>query len=91
MCRRAAACPTSDMPLGGRGLDRNGVVPTMPQTLAEMTHSQDRYGLAVPDHKPRFSIAVIGHEGAVLDHTTQILAFPDDGIAVAVLINTNGD
>jgi hypothetical protein len=32
----------------------------------------------------------LGHEGTVPGYTAQLLAFPEEGLAVAVLMNTNG-
>jgi CubicO group peptidase (beta-lactamase class C family) len=59
-------------------------------SLEAMADFKDGYGLAAHDHESRFSVPALGHEGTVPGYTTQLLAFPDDGIAVAVLMNTNG-
>jgi CubicO group peptidase (beta-lactamase class C family) len=59
--------------------------------LADMADFKDDYGLAAHDHAARFGVAAIGHEGTVPGYTAQLLAFPDEGLAVAVLININGN
>ena len=58
--------------------------------LADMTTFKDGYGLAAHDLSSRFRVPAIGHEGSVPGYTAQLLAFPDDGVAIAVLMNTNG-
>jgi D-alanyl-D-alanine carboxypeptidase len=58
--------------------------------LAEMTTFESGYGLGAHDQASRFGVPALGHEGTVPGYTTQLLAFPDDGIAVVVLMNTNG-
>jgi CubicO group peptidase (beta-lactamase class C family) len=57
--------------------------------LADMTAFQDGYGLAAHDHESRFGVPAVGHEGTVPGYVTQLLAFPDDGLAIAVMANTN--
>ena len=59
-------------------------------SLAAMADFTDGYGLAAHDHESRFGVPALGHEGTVPGYTTQLMAFPEDGIAVAVLMNTNG-
>ena len=59
--------------------------------LAAMVRFQDGYGLAAHDHSSRFGVPAVGHEGTVPGYVAQLLAFPDDGGAVAILMNTNGD
>jgi hypothetical protein len=61
------------------------------EALAEMTDFQDAYGLGAHDQRSRFGVPALGHEGTVPGYTAQLLVFPDDGLAVAVLMNTNGD
>jgi D-alanyl-D-alanine carboxypeptidase len=58
--------------------------------LADMTAFQDGYGLAAHDHESQFGVAAVGHEGTVPGYVAQLLAFPEEGIAIAVLVNTNG-
>jgi D-alanyl-D-alanine carboxypeptidase len=54
--------------------------------LAEMTDfGGGAYGLGTQDH-----VGFVGHAGTVPGYTAQLLAFPEAGIAVAVLMNTNG-
>jgi D-alanyl-D-alanine carboxypeptidase len=60
------------------------------ESLAQMADFRDGYGLAAHDHSARFRVPAIGHEGSVPGYSSQLLAFPDDGVAIAVLINTNG-
>jgi CubicO group peptidase (beta-lactamase class C family) len=52
---------------------------------------QNGYGLAAHDHHSTFGVPALGHEGTVPGYTTQLLAFPEEGLSVAVLMNTNGD
>lgn len=61
------------------------------EALAEMTTFKGTYGLGAHDHGPTFGVPALGHEGSVPGYTAQLLSFPDDGLAVAVLTNTNGD
>jgi D-alanyl-D-alanine carboxypeptidase len=61
------------------------------QALAEMTTFEATYGLGTHDHGPQLGIPAVGHEGSVPGYTAQLIAFPEDGLAVAVLANTNGD
>lgn len=58
--------------------------------LAELAEFQDGYGLGAHDHQPRFGVPALGHEGTVPGYTAQLLVFPSDGLAVAVLMNRNG-
>lgn len=60
------------------------------QALAAMTDFLDGYGLAAHDHASTFGFPALGHEGTVPGYVTSLLAFPEDGLAVAVLVNTNG-
>lgn len=59
------------------------------EALADMTAFDSGYGLAAHDHEPRFGVPAVGHEGTVPGYTTQLLAFPEDGLSIAVLMNTN--
>jgi D-alanyl-D-alanine carboxypeptidase len=64
------------------------------EALAAMTDfSTGAYGLGVQDHGSEFGagVSAVGHAGTVPGYTAQLLAFPDDGLVVAVLMNTNGD
>jgi D-alanyl-D-alanine carboxypeptidase len=61
------------------------------EALAEMTHFEDGYGLAAHDHESSFGVPAVGHEGTVPGYVAQLLAFPEEGLSVAVLVNTNGD
>jgi D-alanyl-D-alanine carboxypeptidase len=61
------------------------------EALAAMTDFEDAYGLGAHDQHSRFGVPALGHEGTVPGYTAQLLVFPDDGLAVAVLMNTNGD
>ena len=61
------------------------------EALADMTAFDDGYGLGAHDQQPRFGVPALGHEGTVPGYTTQLLAFPEEGLAVAVLMNTNGN
>jgi hypothetical protein len=49
------------------------------------------YGLAAVDHGSVFGGPALGHGGTVPGYTAQLLAFPEEGLAVAVLMNTNGN
>jgi D-alanyl-D-alanine carboxypeptidase len=63
------------------------------EALAAMTDFKDgAYGLGAHDHESSFGsgVAALGHAGTVPGYTAQLLAFPDEGLAVAVLMNTNG-
>lgn len=57
--------------------------------LAEMLTFVDGYGLAAHDHEAAFGVRAVGHEGSVPGYVTQLLAFPDEQLAIAVLVNTN--
>lgn len=59
------------------------------EALAAMADFQDGYGLAAHDLGPRFGTPALGHEGTVPGYTAVLVAFPEDGLAVAVLMNTN--
>jgi D-alanyl-D-alanine carboxypeptidase len=61
------------------------------EALAEMADFENGYGLAAHDHHSTFGVPALGHEGTVPGYTTQLLAFPEEGLSVAVLMNTNGD
>ena len=62
------------------------------QALAAMTDFKDGYGLGAQDgSRLGFRVAALGHAGTVPGYTAQLLAFPEEGLAVAVLMNTNGD
>jgi hypothetical protein len=58
--------------------------------LAEMADFEDRYGLGTFDQHTLFVRPALGHAGTVPGYTAQLVAFPEDGLAVAVLMNTNG-
>jgi len=60
------------------------------EALAEMTNVRDGYGLAAHDHESRFAVPALGHEGTVPGYVTALLAFPEEAVTVAVLVNTNG-
>jgi D-alanyl-D-alanine carboxypeptidase len=54
--------------------------------LAEMTDFEGgAYGLGTQDHG-----GFVGHAGTVPGYTAQLLAYPKDGLSVAVLMNANG-
>ena len=56
------------------------------EALAAMTNFEDgSYGLGAVDNG-----SSIGHAGTVPGYTAQLLAFPEEGPTVAVLMNTNG-
>ena len=59
--------------------------------LTAMTTYQDDYGLAAHDHSGTFGVPSVGHEGTVPGYVAALLAFPDEGLSIAVLANTNGD
>jgi D-alanyl-D-alanine carboxypeptidase len=60
--------------------------------LATMTdHEDGYYGLAAIDYGSAYGAPALGHGGTVPGYTAQLLAFPEEGFAVAVLMNTNGD
>jgi D-alanyl-D-alanine carboxypeptidase len=61
------------------------------EALTAMATFQDDYGLAAHDHASAFGVPAIGHEGTVPGYVAQLLAFPDDGLTIAVLANTNGN
>lgn len=61
------------------------------EALTAMARFEDDYGLAAHDHASAFGVPAIGHEGTVPGYVAQLLAFPDEGLAIAVLANTNGD
>ena len=64
------------------------------EALAAMTDFKDgAYGLGVHDQESSFGsgVAAVGHAGTVHGYTAQLLAFPEEGLAVAVLMNTNGN
>jgi CubicO group peptidase (beta-lactamase class C family) len=57
--------------------------------LAQMTAFEGEYGLGV-HRQLRFGVTALGHEGSVPGYTAVMLAFPDEGLAIAVLMNTTG-
>jgi D-alanyl-D-alanine carboxypeptidase len=58
------------------------------EALADMTDFKDGYyGLGTQSD----GAAAVGHPGTVPGYTTQLLAYPEEGLAVAVLMNTNGN
>jgi D-alanyl-D-alanine carboxypeptidase len=57
--------------------------------LAEMTAFEASYGLAA-HQQLRFGVPALGHEGTVPGYTAVMLAFPQEGLAISVLMNTNG-
>jgi CubicO group peptidase (beta-lactamase class C family) len=61
------------------------------EALAAMTDFDGGYGLGAHDQHSRLGVSAVGHEGTVPGYTAQLLTFPDEGLAVAVLMNTNGD
>jgi D-alanyl-D-alanine carboxypeptidase len=62
------------------------------EALAQMAdHEDGYYGLAAIDYGSVFGGPALGHGGTVPGYTAQLLAFPGEGLAVAVLMNTNGD
>jgi D-alanyl-D-alanine carboxypeptidase len=61
------------------------------EALTAMTTYQDGYGLAAHDHSGTFGVPAVGHEGTVPGYVASLLAFPDEGLSIAVLSNTNGD
>jgi D-alanyl-D-alanine carboxypeptidase len=56
---------------------------------AAMTDFEDGYGLGV-HQQHGFGVPALGHEGTVPGYTAVLTVFPEDGVAVAVLMNTNG-
>jgi D-alanyl-D-alanine carboxypeptidase len=60
------------------------------QAIADMANFADGYGLAAHDHGPSFGVPALGHEGTVPGYVAQLLAFPEEGLSIAVLMNTNG-
>lgn len=60
------------------------------EALAAMLAFDDGYGLASHDHSFRFGELAVGHEGTVPGYVAQLLAFPEAGVSVAVLANSNG-
>jgi len=62
------------------------------EALAAMTDFEDGYyGLAAVDQGSVFGSPALGHGGTVPGYTAQLLVFPEEGLAVAVLMNTNGN
>ena len=62
------------------------------EALAAMTDFEaGYYGLAAVDYGSVFGGPALGHGGSVPGYTAQLLAFPEEGLAVAVLMNTNGN
>lgn len=62
--------------------------------LAAMTDfTNGPYGLGAHDQQSIFGsdVSAVGHSGTVPGYTAQLLAFPNEGLVVAVLMNTNGD
>jgi D-alanyl-D-alanine carboxypeptidase len=56
------------------------------ELLAAMTDFKGGgYGLGTQSHGN-----FVGHAGTVPGYTAQLLAFPEDGVSIAVLMNTNG-
>jgi D-alanyl-D-alanine carboxypeptidase len=56
------------------------------EALSDMTDfTQGYYGLGTQDHG-----IFVGHGGTVPGYSAQLLAFPQEGLAVALLMNTDG-
>ncbi len=58
-------------------------------SLDAMTDFVDGYGLGAQDYRPAFGHPAVGHGGLVPGYVAQLVAFPDEGVIIAVLINTN--
>lgn len=62
------------------------------EALAAMTDFEDGYyGLAAVDNGSIFGGPALGHAGTVPGYTAQQLVFPEEGLSVAMLMNTNGN
>jgi D-alanyl-D-alanine carboxypeptidase len=58
-------------------------------SLRAMTTFEDDYGLGAWDYSRSFGTFAIGHAGLVSGYEAQLVAFPDEGVVLAVLLNTN--
>ncbi len=93
-CLAAAAGPAGGMAADPMTLARWGYLlyggSLLDQaSLDRMVEMQDGYGLAAHDHSSVFGVPALGHEGTVPGYVTALLAFPDQALVVAVLVNTN--
>jgi D-alanyl-D-alanine carboxypeptidase len=58
-------------------------------SLHTMTTFEDGYGLGASDYRLRFGTFAVGHAGRIPGYEAQLVAFPDEAVVLAVLLNTD--